>query len=178
MPTPDFLGALLLGGDIDTQRYALTPNVTYNADGNVLERLEYLQQGFSAGRQFWIKKTLTSSAIVTAGVDVTGVASGEIAIEDVIVKTDGTGLAAMTNFTLTTDNAKGLATFFSTAASGLGANKTIDLAGASVTKIKTVVEDGKKVIAKATAADGTGAGTIDVYLLCRRLAMGNTLAAA
>lgn len=131
------------------------------------------------GTRFAIKKTLTSSAILQTGVDVTAVSTvGEILIEDVVVKTDGTGLAAGTNFELETNNAKGLADFFVTAVSGLGASKTVDLNGASVTKIKTVLESGAKVVAKCSAADCTGAGTIDVYLLCRRLADNATLAAA
>ncbi|MFN0134495.1 MAG: hypothetical protein ACKVS9_00080 [Phycisphaerae bacterium] len=156
----------------------VTTNVTANVDGTMLDRLEAVQQGLSRGKAFWLRKTLVSSAITQAGVDVTGLASDEIAVEDVVIRSDATGLAGMTNFTLTTDNAKGAATFFSTAASGLNGNKTVDLAGASVTKHKTVLESGRKVIAKATAADGTGSGTIEVALLCRRVSMGATLAAA
>ena len=166
-------------GTNDADNPQSTSSVVSNVDGSALERLEAIQQGLRLGDEFWVKKTLTSSAILQAGVDVTGVSSGgELAIEDVIVKTDGTGLAAMTNFELETNNVNGLADFFVTVASGLGANKTIDLSGASVTKIKTVLESGKKVIAKASAADGTGAGTIDVYIKFRRLAQGATIAAA
>ncbi len=132
-----------------------------------------------AGTTFTIKKTLVSSAIVQAGVDVTGASSvGALTITDIVLQTNGTGLAAGTNLTLETDNANGIAVFFSTAVSGLGANKTINLDTASVTKIRTVLESGKKIIAKMTAADGTGAGTVDVYLTFRRHANGATIAAA
>jgi hypothetical protein len=89
-----------------------------------------------------------------------------------------TGLAAGTNFTLESNNANGVAIFMSTAVSGLGANKTIDHANASVSKHRTVLEVGKKVIAKMTAADGTGAGTVDVYLMFTRLARGANVLAA
>ena len=152
------------------------------APANAVSMAEVLRQVYDQtgiGSEFWLKKTLVCSAILQAGVDLTGVsAGGELAIEDVVVKTDATGLAAMTNFELETNNAKGLPDFFVTAASGLGASKTIDLANASVTKIRTVLESGAKVVARASAADGTGAGTIDVYVKFRRLAAAATIAAA
>jgi hypothetical protein len=126
-----------------------------------------------------VKKTLTSSAIPQAGVDVTLTSvGGELELVDVVLKTNGTGLAAGTNFTLESNNANGVAVFMSTAVSGLGANKTIDHANASVSKHRTVLEVGKKVIAKMTAADGTGAGTVDVYLMFTRLARGANVLAA
>lgn len=127
---------------------------------------------------FIVKKTLTSSAIVQAGVDVTGLSSvGDLLIENVTIQADATGLAGGTNFTLETNNAKGSAVFLSSAVSGLGANALMDLDTASVTSKNVVLESGKKVVAKCTVADCTGAGTIDVYLLCRRLADNATLAA-
>jgi hypothetical protein len=103
---------------------------------------------------------------------------GELSIEDVILKTDSTGLAAGTNLTLSSNNTNGIAIFMTTAISGLGANKTVDWTNASVSKHRTVLEVGKKVTAKMTVADGTGAGTVDVYLLCRRLARGAHVLAA
>lgn len=131
------------------------------------------------GSEFWVKKTLTSSAITQAGVDITGVSTtGELAIEDVIVKTDATGLAAGTNFTISSNNVKGLANVFAETVANLGANKTIDLTGASVTKIRTVLETGKKLTAKSTVADCTGAGTIDIYIKLQRLTAAATIAAA
>jgi hypothetical protein len=131
------------------------------------------------GSVFEIKKTLTSSAVVQAGVDITGVSSGgDLWIDDIVLQTDGTGLAGGTNFTVGTNNTKGGAVNLSSAVSGLGANATIDLTTASVTKIRGVVESGKKLVAKSTAADCTGAGTIDVYVKFRRMAAGATIAAA
>ncbi len=131
------------------------------------------------GTEFWVKKTLTSSAIVQAGVDITGVSSaGELAIEDVIVKTNSTGLAAGTNLEICSNNANGLANILVETVANLGANKTMDLTGASVTKIRPVLEVGKKLIAKSTVADCTGAGTIDVYVKFKRLTAAATVAAA
>jgi len=133
----------------------------------------------AVGTRFVVKKTLVSSAIVQTGVDVTLVSSGgAMTIADVILQTNGTGLAAGTNFTLETNNANGIAVFFSTAVSGLGANKTINMDSASVAHIRTVLESGKKITAKMTVADGTGAGTVDVYLVFERHAEGATIAAA
>jgi len=129
------------------------------------------------GTEFWVKKTLTSSAIVQAGVDVTGASSaGELAIVGIVLKTDGTGLATGTNFQLTTNNAKGAAVFVAEAVASLGASVTVSTP--SITNINNVLESGKKVIAKSTVADCTGAGTIDVYIKFQRLAAGATVVAA
>jgi hypothetical protein len=133
----------------------------------------------AVGNTFLVKKTLVSSAVVQAGVDITGVSSGgELAIEDIVVKTNGTGLATGTNFVICSDNANGLANIFVETVANLGANKTMDLTGASVTKIRTVLETGKKLIAKSTVADCDGAGTIDIYIKFRALTAGATIAAA
>lgn len=137
-----------------------------------------------AGTTFSVKKTLTSSAVTQAGVDVTAVSTvGDILIEAVYLQTDATGLAAGTNVTLETNNTKGKAIFLTEAVANLGANATIaaNLAQAGLAdagSFTPVLETGKKVTAKSTVADCTGAGTVDVYLICRRLADNATLAAA
>jgi hypothetical protein len=151
------------------------------ADKSLMGYLKALIAGsaLGVGTTFWIKKTFLSSAVVQAGADVTGVsATGEIEIEDVILKTGGVGLAAGTNVQVYTDNAKGLANILAETVANLGANKTVSLFDASVAKVKTVLEVGKKVKINSTVADCTGAGTVDVYLKCRRLTAGATLAAA
>ena len=132
------------------------------------------------GTTLVIQKTLVSSAIVQAGVDVTGVSSGgALMIEDIFINTNATGLAAGTNFTLETNNASGVAVFFAETVANLGANKTENVASGSVTGITGIVlETGKKIIAKSTVADCTGAGTITLTIKLRRVAAGATIAAA
>lgn len=138
----------------------------------------------AAGSVFVVKKTLTSSAIVQAGVDVTAVSSGgEIEVMSVHLMTDATGLATGTNVTLETNNTKGKAIFLTEAVASLGANATIisylGAAGlADAGSFAPLLESGKKIVAKSTVADCTGGGTVDVYLVCRRLADGASLAAA
>ncbi len=181
MATPWVTAARLIGEN-SADNTAVTSAVTANADGSMLERLELLQSApTGVGTRFWVKKTMTSSAILaSAATAITGASSGgNLKINDVIVKTDGsTGLAAGTNFELKTDNSKGLANFFVTAVSGLGAAKTIDFANASVTKIKTVLESGKVVKVQSTVADCTGAGTVDIWIEFERIDAGATIAAA
>lgn len=168
----------ILGADDNDNGFAST-NVAINDDGSVLERLEYLQRSQNIGSQFYVKKTLTSSAITQAGVDITGVSSGgDLWIDDIVVQTDGTGLATGTNFQVTNNNTKGGAVNFAHAVASLGASVTVDMAGAGVTKLRGVLESGKKLVAKSTAADCTGGGTIDVYIKFTRLASGATIAAA
>ena len=132
------------------------------------------------GSVFWVKKTLTSSDIkFQSAIDVTGVSSGgALAIRDVILQTDSTGIATGTNFQLLTNNTKGVLIFLSQAISGLGANATVTLVDAATTKKPTVLETGKKIQVQNTIADSTGGGTVDVYIRFERLAAGATVAAA
>ena len=131
------------------------------------------------GSVFVVQKTLTSSSILMTGVDITGPSSGgELLLEDVVLKTDATGLAGGVDVTVETNNTTGQAVAMQTARAGLVANKTVDFNAATVTKIKTVLETGRKFLMKSTVADCTGTGTVQVTLVLRRLAAGATVAAA
>ena len=133
-----------------------------------------------AGTRFVVTKTLTSSAIVQAGVDVTGVASGDIWVENIIVQSNSVGLVTGTNFEIQTNNANGKAKQWIEAVATIGgANKSGYLLASGVTAgIPFVLESTKKITCNTTVADGTGAGTITLYILCVRLANGGALAAA
>lgn len=143
------------------------------------------------GSTFVVKKTITSSAITTSAQALTSVASGELEIVQVIVKTDSTGLAGGTNFEILSDNAKGVANILVETVANLGANVTKTLMGNSaagdtttsdatptVTALATVLEAGKKLQFKNTGSVGTGAGKIDVYVTFRRVTSGATCTAA
>ena len=131
------------------------------------------------GTTFWVGKTVTSSAILTASaVDITGVSSGGyLFVEDVVVRTNSTGLAGGTNFQIKSNNTLGLANIFVEAVANLGASKTVDLDGASVTKIRTILETGKKLQVQSSVADCTGAGIIEIWVKFRRIAAATTIAA-
>ena len=117
-----------------------------------------------AGTEIVITKTLTSSAVLSAGVDVTAVSTvGGLFLKDWTIRTSSTGLATGTNFTLETNNVNGAAIFCSHAVASLGANILIDKKTATTGK-STYLETGKKIIAKCTVADCTGAGTIAIDL--------------
>lgn len=131
-----------------------------------------------AGGEFWyVKKGVVSSTITQAGVAVSAASTGgELAIEDVIVKTNGTGLAGGTNFSLKSNNSNGVAIFLTESVANLGANKTVNMTNASVTANgRTVLESGKILTALSTVADCTGAGTIDIYVKMRRITAGATI---
>ena len=141
----------------------------------------------SAGFTFWLKKTVTSSDITESPVAITSVAiGGELAIEDIIIKSDATGLAGGTTFRIVSDNAKGTTTVFLTKVSKLGVYKSVNMTSefadpnnesAVITggvtgrqvNIPTVLESGKKLSVANTGAVGTGAGTIDIYIQFRKL---------
>ena len=146
---------------------------------DLVTRLGTLLTATGISTTFVVKKTLTSSAVVQTGVDVTAASTGgALELLNVILQTNGTGLAVGTNFTLESNNANGAAVFMAETVANLGASKTVDLSTASVTKQKFILESGKKIIAKSTVADCTGAGTIDVYFVFRRNAAGASIAAA
>lgn len=133
------------------------------------------------GSVFWVKKTLTSSAILaSAAVDLTGVSSGgELELEEVTLMTNSTGLATGTNVNILVNNTKGLLTIAAEAVANLGANKTVNMTDATVTDMaRTFIESGKKVQIQSTDLDCDGAGTVDVRLRFRRLTAGATIAAA
>lgn len=165
------------GGTEPGTNKSILDAIGYDGASEIASSAAMLRTG--VGSTFVVKKTLTSSAITQAGVDVTAVSTvGDIQIIDVTIQADATGLAAGTSFTLECNNTKGSAVFLSTAVSGLGANTLMDLDSASVVSKTVVLESGKKVVAKCTVADCTGTGTVDVYLVCRRLNNGASLAAA
>lgn len=146
-------------------------------DGTSFEYWSQVTQT-AIGSTFWIKKTVVSSTITFASpVDITTVSSGgELAVEEVVLKTDSTGLATGTNFELKSNNTNGLANIAVETVANLGASKTIDLNAASVTGIKTVIENGAKLQVQSTVADCTGAGEIDIYVKFSRLTAGAIIA--
>ena len=119
-----------------------------------------------------LKKTVVSSTITTGGVDLTDNAFGELLITNVIVKSDATGLAGGTNFQVTTNNANGLTNILVETVANLGANKTVDMSSASISKQPTILENGKKITLKSTVGACTGAGTIDIYLVMEKVDQG------
>ena len=141
------------------------------------------------GATFWLKKTVTSSAILTTSVDITGVAvGGELVIEDVLIKSDGTGLAAGTTFRVVSNNSNGTTSVFMYPVAKLGANKQTsferafnDPATQSIVlgvNIPVVLELGKKLSVSNTDAASTGAGTIDIYIKFRKLSDSSRIVAA
>lgn len=130
------------------------------------------------GTVFTTVSTVTSSSITTTGVDITGVSSGgALELVNMFVQTNSTGLATGTLLNIVSNNVKGLLLFFSTVITGLGANKTLTLAQGSVVGAGFVLESGKKLTAKSTVLDCTGAGTVDIYCVWRRVTAGATIAA-
>ncbi len=121
---------------------------------------------YTTNLTIFCSKDITSSTLTTSDVNIFESVGNGLLIEDVIVTTDGTGLASGTNFVI---KANGV-TIFSTAISGLGANATKDLRGASVTGIQATIPQGTKYITVAnTAAAGTGAGIATVTICARKL---------
>lgn len=122
-----------------------------------------------------LKKTITSSTITTSAQALTTNATGDVYIENIVLKTDSTGLAGATNFRILSNNAKGALPIVEETVANLGASKTVDAFTASVVKQRTMLESGKQLQFLGTASAGTGAGTVDVYILYRRLSAGASI---
>lgn len=137
------------------------------------------------GMPFAVQISVTSSAIpnnTQVSGAFTGAASGAIIIDDIVLETGATGIVAPTNVNITTDNVSGLtgasAPVVAQAVSGLGANKTISMRAEATTKhLPFTLESGKKLFISGNDAAGTGAGTVRITLLCRRVADNGSIAA-
>lgn len=134
------------------------------------------------GEVFWRKITVTSSKIKTATkLAITGAATGDLALTQVVLKTDTTGLAGGTNFQLGSTNLKGVANIAVETIANLGASitksygnppagdTTTSDGGYTVTQLVTVIEAGANLYLQNSASDGTGAGTVDIYLKFERI---------
>lgn len=124
--------------------------------------------GSNAAKEYQIfveGRDIVSSTITTSDQNAFLVLGNGIVIEDVLVRTDGTGLAGATNFVLKA----GSVTFYSTAVSGLGANVAVDLDRASVTKSRIAVPGGAYITFAGTVGAGTGAGVATVHIRYRCL---------
>lgn len=129
----------------------------------------------SIGSRVILKKSIVSSTITTSAQDLSTTSLGEFLVENVILKTDGTGVAGATNFRVLSNNSLGLVAILEEAVANLGANKTVDITSASIVKQKTVLENGKKLQYLGTASAGTGAGVIAVYVHLIRKTAGATI---
>ena len=132
------------------------------------------------GTRFWVKKILTSSAITQAGVAVaTASTGGELGVLNVILETDGTGLATGTNVQLYSSNTIGRANLYVEAVAFLGASTTSTSSTTTVTTGRLgVLQSGSTLTMNSTAFDCTGGGTVAVYVQLERLTAGATIAAA
>lgn len=124
-----------------------------------------------------VEKVVTSSELSTSSpLTLTQKATGDFYVENIIVSTDSTGLATGTNFAISiTGNDYGLGTVFSSAVSGLGANKTIDLTTASVAKQKAILEDGSYFTAICTTANCEGTGKAKITFILKKVEQGSTI---
>ena len=136
-----------------------------------------IKQGIirAPGSDFFISRTITSSNITVAAKDFSSAATGRLYIYDVVFKTDATGLAGATNFQLTTTNAKGQTIVLAESVANLGANKTVSMqnpksqTSLSASSAPTILEAGQKLQYNGTTGAGTGAGTIDIFVLFQRV---------
>ena len=125
---------------------------------------------FSAGQPFALKKTVVSNTIKAATATAILTASDDELIEQIIMETDGTGLAGGTNFSILNDNATGAATVLAQAISGLGVNANILGTSAGVTALKRfMLESGKHLLVQCSGVDCTGNGVITLVIYGRRM---------
>lgn len=125
-------------------------------------------------KEFVLKYTLTSSDITQVSQALTVPANaGEIIVNDVIVMSDVVGLAGGTNFQVHMTQDFGQNNVFVEAVANLGGAKTtVNFDTASITGQRTVLADGEGLFYRSTAADCTGAGQIEIYVICQQATSG------
>ena len=127
--------------------------------------------------------TVVSSSIpnnTQTGGAITGAASGNLILEEILINTDATGVVNPTNLEFSTDNVSG-----NTGAGDPIALEAVAALGANVSESKKdftshslpmLLESGKKVFIHGDDAAGTGAGVATITLMFRRAADGATIA--
>lgn len=135
-----------------------------------------------------IVKSITSSDIPDDGggtplaAPLTGAASGNLLLEEIVMQTDGTGLAGPTTVQVVCDNVKGLTgatvPVWDEATANLGANTHINNSEADTNELPMMLESGKKLYINGDSTLGTGAGVVDVIMKFRRMTANSTIAAA
>jgi len=116
-----------------------------------------------------------SSDIGTVAVSIATVTGGDVEIEQMILETDVTGLAGGTNVQILTDDAIGQANMLVETVANLGANKTVDMFSASVTKQRKIIRQGKHLQINSTVAACTGAGVWNLYVHYRPIVQTSVL---
>jgi hypothetical protein len=135
-----------------------------------------------------ITKDITSSNIPDDGggtplaAPLTGAASGDLLLEEIIMQCDATGLAGPTTIQVVCDNVKGLTgatvPIWDEATANLGANTKINNSDADVNQLPIMLEDTKKLYINGDSGVGTGAGVVEVIMKFRKVTPDATIAAA
>lgn len=133
-----------------------------------------------SGESFVVTVSVTSSSIpnnTQTGGAITGGCLGYVLVEDIIIQTDATGLAAPTNIQISCDNTNGLTgattILYEDAIADLGANKTVIVSATGT--FPMVLEPSSKLYIHGDDAAGTGAGVAYMYIKCRRVIDGSNL---
>jgi len=142
----------------------------------------------AAGSLFFLSTRVVSDGILTTARALTGsVTIGQIEVEDIILKTNGIGLAGGATLKITCDNVtSGTNVIMQYAVANLRASVTIALSRLAVNPNQigytgfpratlnisspTTLELNRGVFIESSDANGTGSGTVDVILKLRRMA--------
>ena len=132
----------------------------------------------AAGTSILLQKTVAASAFVTTGVNLTGPASGSLYIENILLACDAGTITTATNLAVLANNTYGSSVLYEEAIANLAANQVTDLFTASVTKQRSVLENGKHLSFAATGANAAGTGNITITVVFRRITDGASIASA
>ncbi len=132
----------------------------------------------AAGTTLMIQKTVSASAFITAGANLTTTAIGPLYVENILVACDSGTITTATNLEVLTNNVYGPAILYSEAIANLTANQASDLFTASVAKQRTVIENGKLLTFASTGATAGGTGHITITVVFRRMADGASITTA
>jgi hypothetical protein len=125
----------------------------------------------------------TGSALVSSEIkassekDLTDIVTGTVLVEDIILETDLTGIAAGANIEIKTTSGFGPATVCSEAVANLGANVRVSMKAASVIPLVPFTMAGTdKLTIGCSGIDCTGAGVLRITIIARRQTDGALIA--
>ena len=121
------------------------------------------------GDTFWITKDFVSNTVTDTPAVFTGVSTGLVLLEQVVVQTDATGLAGAVSWGITMSNGMGNNLVFAINAAEVAGGLSADKNSVLNYKPLNVIDEGTAMSFSSSGGPGTGTGVVRFYLQLRKM---------